>query len=108
MKREALLEMHSGYQDERIAELEREVLELKAHRANDFIAYQSIEAKAKAWDDLEALVKCQEGLEIKNIFDFHDWHFHVKNSNSKFDQHSCDLKEAVSNALASIKGDDNG
>ena len=33
MKREALLEMHSGYQDERIAELEREVLELKEELA---------------------------------------------------------------------------
>ena len=30
MKREALLEMHSGYQDEIIAELERKVRDLKA------------------------------------------------------------------------------
>ena len=95
-------------QSQEIIRLKDEIGELKEHRDNDFLVYQSVEKdlkeKAKAWDDLEALVKSSDLSLMES-----DSHWLILTNDRGINDpiEGCNLLDVVSNALESIGNKDN-
>ena len=100
------IEMHIVDLEHQVLELKKERLETHSSYGDLAVKYTEIKEKAKAWDDLEALVsKCNsDRFDFRISLGYISVTYYgdvITTFSEKFS------KEAVSNALESIKDNDN-